>query len=495
MNFNPKKCSFGVEEGPFLGHLITKQGIRANPSKVKAITDVEQLKTLKDVQSLNGKIAALSRFLSKDAKRSLRFFKVLKRCTDKKNIQWKQEAEAALQEMKKFMEILPTLTAPVQGEVLMMYIKTSTESISASLFAKREKEQVPIYFVSRVKQGDELNYPGMEKLILALVHAARRLRRSDETPKDFLIKVPLEDNKKEEVEKADTKPTKTELSCEWKLFTDGAASSNGFGVGLMLIDLEGKEYTYALSFEFKTINNKAEYEALLAGLRISQEMEITSLAIFVDSQLLDFDSYMIEQIQRNQNKKSDALSKLASMTFEHLTKEVMVEVLPKWSIEEKEILQEDQVKAPQYKLIRRNMYRRSFYTPWLRCVASPQTDDIVKEVHEDLYKGLKVTQSFSPITEHMEIINHIEKQLAQSQQGWVDDLSQVLWVHITLLRNSQKETPFSLTYSSEAIILIFENDVAKDDKGRIKEVDKRRGSKEIASIEEAYYRSKLRRHH
>ncbi|GKD84110.1 reverse transcriptase domain-containing protein [Tanacetum coccineum] len=65
MKLNPKKCSFGVEEGPFLGHLITKQGIRASPSKVKAITDIEQPKTLKDIQSLNGKLAALSHFLSK----------------------------------------------------------------------------------------------------------------------------------------------------------------------------------------------------------------------------------------------------------------------------------------------------------------------------------------------------------------------------------------------------------------------------------------------
>ncbi|GJT79646.1 reverse transcriptase domain-containing protein [Tanacetum coccineum] len=41
MKLNPKKCSFGVEKGPFLGHLITKKGIRVNPSKVKAITNVE----------------------------------------------------------------------------------------------------------------------------------------------------------------------------------------------------------------------------------------------------------------------------------------------------------------------------------------------------------------------------------------------------------------------------------------------------------------------
>ncbi|GJY57729.1 reverse transcriptase domain-containing protein [Tanacetum coccineum] len=93
--------------------------------------------------------------------------------------------------------------------------------------------------------------------------------RGDETPKDFLIEVPLEDNKKEAEEKADTKPKKTELSCEWKLFTDGAASSDSSSAGLMLIDPEGKEYTYALRFRFETTNNEAEYEALLVGLRIA----------------------------------------------------------------------------------------------------------------------------------------------------------------------------------------------------------------------------------
>ncbi|GJX37772.1 hypothetical protein Tco_0251075 [Tanacetum coccineum] len=189
--------------------------------------------TLKDVQSLNRKIAALSRFLSKGANRSLPFFKVLKSYTDKKNIQWTQEAEAALQEMKRFVEILPMLMAPVQGEILMMYLTASIESISATLFAKREEEQ----------QG------GYEE------HDIVFQERGNKTPEDFLIDVPLEDNKKETREKADTKPAKT--SYEWKLFTDGAVSSDGSGAGLMLIDPEGKEYTYALCFGFKTTNNGA----------------------------------------------------------------------------------------------------------------------------------------------------------------------------------------------------------------------------------------------
>ncbi|GJT67470.1 hypothetical protein Tco_1018950 [Tanacetum coccineum] len=56
MKLNPKKCSFRVEEGQFLGHLITKQGIKANPSKVKSITDLKPPRTLKEIQSLNGKL-------------------------------------------------------------------------------------------------------------------------------------------------------------------------------------------------------------------------------------------------------------------------------------------------------------------------------------------------------------------------------------------------------------------------------------------------------
>ncbi|GJX73666.1 reverse transcriptase domain-containing protein [Tanacetum coccineum] len=77
--------------------------------------------------------------------------------------QWKENVEEAFQKMKNFMEILPTLTAPIKGEVLVMYLPTSTENISDVLLAERGEEQVPIYFVSRVLQGEKLNYPGLEK--------------------------------------------------------------------------------------------------------------------------------------------------------------------------------------------------------------------------------------------------------------------------------------------------------------------------------------------
>ncbi|GJQ89157.1 reverse transcriptase domain-containing protein [Tanacetum coccineum] len=87
------------------------------------------------------------------------------------------DAEEAFQKMKKFMEILPILTVLIKAKVLIMYLTTLEESISIVLLIEREERQVPIYFVIRVLQGAELKYPALENLILAHVHAARRLRR------------------------------------------------------------------------------------------------------------------------------------------------------------------------------------------------------------------------------------------------------------------------------------------------------------------------------
>ncbi|GKA60028.1 reverse transcriptase domain-containing protein [Tanacetum coccineum] len=70
MKLNPKKCSFGVEEGKLLRYMITFEGIWANPKKTKAITDMHSLRTLKEMQSLSGKLAALKRFLSRAAEKS-----------------------------------------------------------------------------------------------------------------------------------------------------------------------------------------------------------------------------------------------------------------------------------------------------------------------------------------------------------------------------------------------------------------------------------------
>ncbi|XP_071739648.1 uncharacterized mitochondrial protein AtMg00860-like [Rutidosis leptorrhynchoides] len=132
MKLKPAKCSFGEEEGNFLGHIVTPRGIKANPKKIEAIENMPSPKTKKQVQSLNGKLAALTRFLSKAAERSLPFFNTLKDCAKKSDFKWTDKAEKAFQEMKVLLKDLPTLTAPIADETLILYLAISREAVLPS---------------------------------------------------------------------------------------------------------------------------------------------------------------------------------------------------------------------------------------------------------------------------------------------------------------------------------------------------------------------------
>ncbi|GKB43554.1 reverse transcriptase domain-containing protein [Tanacetum coccineum] len=130
-----------------------------------------------EVQSLNGKLAGLNRFLSKSAEKSLPLFKTLKKCVKKSDFHWTSEAEQAFKQLKQHISELPMLVAPRPKEELIMYLSASHGAIGAVLMTERDTIQTPFYFASRALQGSELNYTPMEKLILALVFAAKRLRR------------------------------------------------------------------------------------------------------------------------------------------------------------------------------------------------------------------------------------------------------------------------------------------------------------------------------
>ena len=101
MKLNPKKCTFGVEEGTFLGYTISTKGIQACTDKAEAITNLPSPKCLKEVHKLNGKLASLNQFLSKSAEKSLPFFKTLKKWTNKSDFHWTKVAEEAFQQRKR----------------------------------------------------------------------------------------------------------------------------------------------------------------------------------------------------------------------------------------------------------------------------------------------------------------------------------------------------------------------------------------------------------
>nr|GEW90781.1 reverse transcriptase domain-containing protein [Tanacetum cinerariifolium] len=83
MKLNPKKCTFGAAEGMFLGYMVNPKGLKTCPDKTDAVLQLPSLQTIKEVQSLNGKMASLNRFISKSAEKYLLLFKTLKKCIKK----------------------------------------------------------------------------------------------------------------------------------------------------------------------------------------------------------------------------------------------------------------------------------------------------------------------------------------------------------------------------------------------------------------------------
>ena len=79
MKLNPSKCVFGISSGKFLGFMVSQRGIEANPDKIKAILEMAPPRTVKEVQSLTGRVAALNRFISQATNRCLPFFKRLRK--------------------------------------------------------------------------------------------------------------------------------------------------------------------------------------------------------------------------------------------------------------------------------------------------------------------------------------------------------------------------------------------------------------------------------
>ncbi|GJY02676.1 reverse transcriptase domain-containing protein [Tanacetum coccineum] len=142
MKLNPKKYTFGMREGMFLGYKVNTDGLKVCPDKAGAVLSLPSPRCLKDVQKLNGKLASLNRFLSKSAEKSLPFFKTLKKCTKKGDFQWTQEDEVAFKQMKKLIAELPMLTAPKEKEELIMYLAATKEAISTVLMTEMGDKQI-----------------------------------------------------------------------------------------------------------------------------------------------------------------------------------------------------------------------------------------------------------------------------------------------------------------------------------------------------------------
>nr|GEU38006.1 reverse transcriptase domain-containing protein [Tanacetum cinerariifolium] len=499
MKLNPKKCSFGVAKEKFLGKM----------------------------QSLAGKLAALNRFLSWSTKKSLPFFKTLKDITkaNKHDYRWTKKAKNAFQDLKKMILDLSALTTPFSKEILFMYLAISREEASAVLLVVRQGKQHPVHYVSRTLHDAERNYAPLEKMALSLRHLSRRFRRyfeahpitviTDQPIKqilskadtsgqlapyaaelgaynityepcnaikgqvlaNFINKIPVDSNAIAPLKSHCKIDQQKDYKKEWTLYTDGVASTKGSG---------------------------AEYEALLAGLRIAKKMSVEFVSVKVDSKLvasqinetLDVPSMDVQEINavvenegetwmtpiinglergtwpEDQNEARALRMKISQYVMEEGGMDVLgplpealgkvrfvivaVDYFKKW-IEAKPLAKTTGKEVKKFvwenivcryglpKIIVTDNGTNFIHGPfksWCKklnitqintAVAHPQANGLVERANRSLMEGIKT-------------------RLGREMKGWVDELPNVLWAHRTSLKTKNKETLYSLTFGSEAVI-------------------------------------------
>jgi len=193
----------------------------------------------------------------------------------------------------------------------------------------------------------------------------------------------------------------------------------------------------ALKFEFKTSNNQAEYESIIAGLRLAQELEITKLICKSDSWLVigqlndeyevrenllqryyhlvkqlisTFSEISMQHVWRDHNTRADALSRLATTKRTGIQRSVIHVTLTRPSIDLQECLMTDsestwitpikqylldgtcsprsertmKQQAARFVLIGDNLYRRGYTRPLLKCLTPDQASYLIRELHEGI---------------------------------------------------------------------------------------------------------------
>ncbi|XP_020236671.1 uncharacterized protein LOC109816185 [Cajanus cajan] len=404
------------------GFIREVRGMEANPEKCKAIIQMQSPQTMKEVQRLAGRLVSLSRFIPKLAEKAGPIFTLLKK---PKDFQWTSQCEEAFQSFKTFLSTPPILQRSNHNTDLLLYLAIAKNAISAVIVQENQKTQTLIYFISRVLQDAEKRYQTVEKLALALVTAARRLRPYFQSHQvvvktDYPIKQIL---------------SKSELAgrmIAWLVvFSEFSIryKSRGALKAQCLADFVA-ELTPVTAEE-----PQAEYEALLVGLRLARRVSCNSDSKLMveqlngtyqakdtflqryfhiaSQQISSFDEFAIQHVPREQNAQVDLLSKLASTKKLGQHRTIIQETLHSPSFDDKVVNVSDsgdlgwmtgiwnylkegtlpkdkdearkmRMRSAKFVVVGDELFKRGISTPLLKCLTAPQAANVIDEIHRGI---------------------------------------------------------------------------------------------------------------
>ncbi|XP_074290383.1 uncharacterized protein LOC141617106 [Silene latifolia] len=441
MKLNPPKCTFGVSSDKFLGYIVTQRGIEASTKQIKAMLQLESPKKPKDVQRLAGKVAALSRFISRSSDKCRLFYDILRKS---QKFEWTADHEQAFKELKHYLSTPPLLSKPEQGEPLYLYLAVTEVAVSEVLVREQDKEQKPVYYALADFVSDFS--PAIQNL-------------ADE---EILT---LEGNKEAEI---------------WQMNIDGA--SNQMGAGMQLALELGVRNLQIFSDSLLIVDHvNDEYIAsdskMIAYLKVAKDLK------------QKFRDYKLKQIPRDQNVETDALAtlgatfkpaELANIPIAHML-EPSIQKLEEADKRELENQQDRATVLPTtdgHAAVQPNDQLADQTDDWdwadaisrlfqawfgirseIKCDNRSQFNSNDAEAYctrwniSQKKSAPKTPKSNGKAESGNKIImDNLRRRLHELGGKWADELPLVRWSDVTTPKTATGQTPFSLVFGAEPVI-------------------------------------------
>ncbi|KAL2237449.1 UNVERIFIED_CONTAM: Retrovirus-related Pol polyprotein from transposon, partial [Sesamum indicum] len=408
--------SYGMKDGKFLGYKVSERGIGANLKKYEQLGNWAR----------QGKVALLNQLIARSADRNLPFLKVLRKVKD---FEWNEECEKALQELKTYLATSPLLVNPLVGERLYVYLAVSDEVVSSVLVREEEVKQSPIYYVSKMLQGTEKKYIQIEKLALALVTTARKLRPCFQSHPIVVMS------------KLDTSGRMVKWAVELREFdiefqTKSTIKAHVFAD--FLVEVAGEQRVederWLLHVDGSS-NSKNEYEALIQGLQTALDGGVKQLDVYTDLQLVTM------QVQGSYETREWTMT-------QYLTKYLNDGTLPSDPIAARRL----QLKANRFMMLGEELYKRTPEGILLKCLDDEKAQSVMREVHEESC-GLESRGSWCRIMGRNFKARRSWLGARNSRSNKISHQWEILKLMVrTTPRTAIGEDPFCLVYESETII-------------------------------------------
>ncbi|KAL4088776.1 hypothetical protein QTP88_023860 [Uroleucon formosanum] len=173
LKLQPSKCAFMRKEVNYLGHVITDQGVKPNPQKIKCVTEFPIPTNEKEVKSFLGLSGYYRRFVPGYGRIAKPLTALLKKDVIFK---WTDLCQEAFDELKKILTTEPLLQYPDFTRTFNLTCDASNYAIGCVLSQGPIGTDPPIAYASRTLNRAELNYNTTEKELCAIIWGVKQFR-------------------------------------------------------------------------------------------------------------------------------------------------------------------------------------------------------------------------------------------------------------------------------------------------------------------------------